>query len=163
MFDVRTATACAWLAIAVAGCGKVAPEPPAAPAVDPKAVEAATHGAYVAAINSNDVDTLMADLTEDVVYQSPNEPELVGKAAVRRWTQAYVDAYAFKWDKTSIGLTVSGDWAFERYAYKATNTDKKTGAVTTDEGKGVNVFHHDADGKWRVAIDSWNSSVSDVR
>jgi hypothetical protein len=30
-----------------------------------KSVEAAAHGAYVAAINSNDTETLLADLTDD--------------------------------------------------------------------------------------------------
>ena len=101
----------------------------------------------------------MADLTGDVVYQSPNEPDVVGKAAVRQWASDYIGAYRFHWDTTSIGFMVSGDWAFEHYAYKVTNTDKKTGAVSADDGKGVNIFHHDADGKWRVAIDSWNSNL----
>jgi hypothetical protein len=32
-----------------------------------KSVEAAAHGAYVAAINSNDTETLMTDLTDDIV------------------------------------------------------------------------------------------------
>jgi hypothetical protein len=36
----------------------------------------AAHGAYVDAINSNDTETLMADLTGDIVYQAPNEPEI---------------------------------------------------------------------------------------
>ena len=74
---------------------------------------------------------------------------------------AYVDAYRFHWEKTSIGFTVDGDWAFERYTYKVTNTDRKTGAISTDQGKGVNIFHHEPDGKWKVAIDSWNSSLPD--
>ena len=100
-----------------------------------KSVEAAAHGAYVAAINSNDTETLMADLTDDIVYQAPSEPEIVGKDAVRKWVAGYFDAYRTTWEKTSIGFTVIGDWAFERYEYKSTDVDKKTGAVTTDKGK----------------------------
>jgi ketosteroid isomerase-like protein len=38
-----------------------------------------SHGAYVAAINSNDVDTLVAGLTDDVVYQAPGGPEIISK------------------------------------------------------------------------------------
>src|ERR1700761_4482460 len=45
----------------------------------PSAAEQAAHDAYVAAINSNDLDTLAADLTDDVVFQSPGEPQIVGK------------------------------------------------------------------------------------
>ena len=49
-----------------------------AKAADSKSVEHAAHDAYVSAINSNDVDTLLADLTDDIVYQSPGEPAASG-------------------------------------------------------------------------------------
>jgi ketosteroid isomerase-like protein len=136
-------------------------QPAGAPSpVDIQAVEKAAHGGYVAAINSNDTDTLLSDLTDDIVYQAPGAPEVVGKAAVKAWVASYFSAYQTRWEKTSIGFTVSGDWAFERYTYKSTDTDRKTGAVTTDVGKGINVFRREADGKWRVAIDGWSSDKS---
>jgi ketosteroid isomerase-like protein len=91
-----------------------------------------------ASINSNDVDTLLADLTDDIVYQSPGEPEIVGKAAVRKWAVDYFAAFRTHWEKTSIKFVVNGHWAFERYRYKSTDTDKKTGAIVTDTGKGIN-------------------------
>ena len=139
------------LAVAATGCSRITAEP------DTQKIEAAAHGAYVLAINSNDTDVLMADLTEDVVYQFPGAPELVGKAAVRKWVGDYFGTYQTKWEKTSLGFTVSGDTAFERYTYKSTDTDRKTGQVTADTGKGINVFRKGQDGKWRVAIDGWSS------
>jgi len=126
---------------------------------NPKSVEIAAHGAYVSAINSNDTETLMADLTDDIVYQVPNEPEIIGKEAVRKWVAEYFGAYRTTWEKTSIAFTVIGDWAFERYIYKAKDVEKKTGAVTTDRGKGVNIFRRGKDEKWRVAIDGWSSDM----
>lgn len=123
----------------------------------PDAIEKAAHEGYVNAINSNDVDVLMADLTDDIVLQAPGAPEVIGKAAVRDWIAGYFGAFKTKWEKTSIGFTVSGDWAFERYTYKSTDTDRKTGKVTTDAGKGINIFRRGTDGKWRVAIDGWSS------
>ena len=128
-----------------------------AQAADNKSIEQAAHGAYVTAINSNDVDSLLADLTDDIVYQSPGEPEIVGKAAVRKWLADYFAATRTHWEKTSIGFVVSGAWAFERYTYKSTDTDRKTGAVTRDTGKGINIFRRGGDGRWRVAIDGWSS------
>lgn len=128
-----------------------------AAASDGKAIEDAAHGAYITAINSNNVDTLLADLTDDIVYQSPGEPEIVGKAAVKKWLAAYFGADRTHWEKTSIGFVVNGDWAFERYTYKSTDTDKKTGAVTHDTGKGINIFRRGSDRHWRVAIDGWSS------
>lgn len=122
-----------------------------------QSVEQAAHDAYVAAINSNDVGTLLADLTDDIVYQSPGEPEIVGKAAVRRWLAEYFGATRTHWEKRSVGFVVNGDWAFERYTYKSTDTDRKTGAITTDTGKGINIFRRGSDGQWRVAVDGWSS------
>ena len=152
--DLRKLGVAFMLLAATTGCaGNRAPD--ATP--DDRVIEASAHGAYVAAINSNDVDTLTADLTDDVVYQAPGSPEIVGKPAVREWIAGYFGTYRTKWEKTSLGFTVSGDWAFERYTYKSTDTDKKTGAVTEDIGKGINVFRRGADGKWRVAIDGWSS------
>ncbi|HYC08471.1 MAG TPA: nuclear transport factor 2 family protein [Steroidobacteraceae bacterium] len=75
-------------------------------ASDSKSIEQAAHDAYVAAINSNDVNTLLADLTDDIVYQSPGEPEIVGKAAVRKWLTGYFSATRTHWEKTSIGFVV---------------------------------------------------------
>jgi ketosteroid isomerase-like protein len=129
----------------------------AAKAADNQSIEQAAHGAYVTAINSNDVDTLLADLTDDVVYQSPGEAEIIGKPAVRRWLAEYFGATRTYWEKRSIAFVVNGDWAFERYTYKSTDTDRKTGAVTTDVGKGINIFRRGSDGRWRVAIDGWSS------
>jgi ketosteroid isomerase-like protein len=145
------------VALTLSACSNAKP-PPAAPAPpDIAAIEAQAHGGYVAAINSNDVETLMAVLTDDVVYQAPGAPEVVGKAAVKAWVADYFGAYNTKWEKTSIGFTVSGDWAFERYTYKSVDTDRKTGVATTDVGKGVNVYRRGGDGKWRVTIDGWSS------
>jgi ketosteroid isomerase-like protein len=124
-----------------------------------KSIETAAHGAYVAAINSNDTDTLMADMTDDIIYQAPNEPEIIGRNAVRKWVADYFDAYRTKWEKTSIGFTIIGDWAFERYTYISKDVEKKSGAVTSDHGKGINILRRGADGKWRVAIDGWSSDI----
>jgi ketosteroid isomerase-like protein len=144
---------CAGLAL-LAGCKPVDPNHGR---VDVQGIQRAAHHTYVSAINSNDPDRLIADLTDDVVFQIPGAPELVGKAAVGGWIRSYYAAYHTKWDKTPIGFTVAGRWAFERYTYTSTDTDRKTGAVTTDVGKGVNVFRLGEDSKWRVAIDGWSS------
>lgn len=149
-----TSAAILGIAILATSCSEVAPQ---AATEDVAAIEKAAHEGYVNAINSNDLDTLMETLTDDIVYQAPGAPEVVGKEAVREWLAGYIAAYNTKWEKTSIGFTVSGDWAFERYTYNSTDTDKQTGEVFTDVGKGINVFRRGDDGKWRVAIDGWSS------
>ena len=113
------------------------------------------HEAYVTAINSNNLESLLGMLTEDVVFLSAHEPVMVGKAAVRPWLEAYLKAFKTHWDKLVQEFVVSNDWAFERYSYKSTDTPLAGGAVVEDTGWGLVIYHHDADGKWRVARDAW--------
>ena len=50
---------------------------------------------------------------------------------------------------------VTGEWAFERYDYRSTDTPRAGGKPVTDTGWGLVLYHHDADGKWRVARDAF--------
>ncbi|MCA9291865.1 MAG: nuclear transport factor 2 family protein, partial [Phycisphaerales bacterium] len=86
------------------------------------------HEDYVTAINANDVDAVMAMLTDDVVFMAPHEPRLVGKAAVRPWAEGYLAAYTIHWTKTTLEFVVSGDWAFEQYAYESADVPRDGGA-----------------------------------
>jgi ketosteroid isomerase-like protein len=113
------------------------------------------HEAYVTAINSNNIDSLLGMLTEDVVFLSAHEAPMVGKAAVRPWLDGYIKAYKTHWDKPVQEFVVNGDWAFERYSYKSTDTPRDGGAIVEDTGWGLVIYHHDSDGKWRVARDAW--------
>jgi len=114
------------------------------------------HEAYVEAINSNDLGTLLDMLTDDVVFMGPNDKPVVGKDAVRPWLEGYLAAYKTHWDKTQEEFTViNDDWAFERYSYKSTDTPVEGGDPFHDTGWGFVLYHHDADGKWRVARDAW--------
>ena len=147
----------ALFALTLAACAPKAPAPPTAAEV--AAIGETAHKAYVEAINSNDTGKLMAVVTDDIVYQAPHEPEIVGRAAVRAWVDGYFGAYKAVWKKTTLDFIVAGDWAFERYAYESTDTPKAGGSAATDKGKGLNVYHRDGDGVWRVARDSWSSDL----
>ena len=67
-----------------AGCSAPAPQP-VSNAVASDAAAHQAHEAYVTAINSNNLDSLLGMLTDDVVFLSAHEPVMVGKAAVKPW------------------------------------------------------------------------------
>lgn len=142
---------CGLIVASIVGCGK------SSTAVDPAAK--AAHEAYVTAINKNDVDAFMGMVTEDIVMLGPNEKAVVGENAVRDWYAEYLKTYKTHWDKTQTEFVQSGDWAFEQYSYKEMDKPLAGGPDVTDTGKALLVFHHDADGKWRVARDAWNSDL----
>ena len=131
--------------IALGGCGT--------PAADEAAHLAHSH--YTDAINSNNLDSLMGMMTEDVVFLAAHSPPIVGKAAVRAWAAGYYDAFTTRWEKKNEEFVVAGAWAFERYSYTSTDTPKAGGEPTIDTGWGLVLYHHDADGKWRVARDAF--------
>jgi ketosteroid isomerase-like protein len=112
------------------------------------------HEAYTSAINSNNWNSLIAMLTDDVVFLCPNEPVIVGKTAVRAWSAAYLKDFRIHWEKSVSEFILAGQWAFERYAHKQNDKPKSGGAPVIDTGKGLIIYHHDSDGKWRVARDA---------
>lgn len=127
-------------------------------AADSAARDTAAHQAhanYVRAINSNNIDSLVAMLTEDVIFLAANDKPFVGKTAVRAWVDAYYEAFHTTWDKPVQEFVVSGDYAFERYSYTSTDTPVGGGAAMKDTGWGFVVYHRDADGAWRVSRDAF--------
>ena len=133
-----------------AGCSSPARQP----VVDDAGAHAA-HENYVSAINSNNLDSLLGMVTDDVVFMSANEPVMVGKSVVRPWVQGYFAAFKTHWDKPVQEFVVNGEWAYERYTYKSTDSSLTGGATAEDTGWGLVIYRHDADGKWRVARDAW--------
>lgn len=113
------------------------------------------HQAYVDAINSNDVERMLAMLTDDVVFLPPNSPVMIGKETLRPWLEGYVAAFRTHWDKPVHEFVVNGCWAFERYSYTSTDTPRDGGDAIVDTGWGLIIYRHDADGVWRVARDAW--------
>lgn len=116
--------------------------------------------AYLAGINSNNLQQFLSTITDDVVYVAPNTPVLVGKAAVGEWVKGYMEAYQTRWEKKTEEFIVRGDLAYERYSYKSVDTPRASGPaagtpVVTDSGNGINVYRRGADGTWKLARDSW--------
>ncbi|MBW8771430.1 MAG: nuclear transport factor 2 family protein [Gemmatimonadetes bacterium] len=148
------------VALFLVACANTAPPPVMSTrvAADSAARDSAAHQAhvnYVRVINSNDIDSLASMFTDDVVFLAANDKPIVGKAAVRAWADGYYKAFHTKWDKPQREFVVSGDYAFERYDYTSTDTPKAGGKPIVDTGWGFVVYHHDADGTWRVARDAF--------
>lgn len=154
---MRTLASCLTVVV-LAACGPSdAKSNAGAAAVDSTAHLA--HEAYTTAINSNNLDSLAGMFTEDVVFLAAHSAPIVGKAAVRAWAEGYLQAFTTHWDKTAQEFVVAGDWAFERYSYKSTDTPKAGGADVIDTGWGLVIYHRDTDGKWRVARDAFSTEA----
>ena len=127
---------------------------------DTESAAHAAHAAYVNAINSNDVDALLATVTDDVVYLPPNSPAIVGSRDVGEWVAEYFSEFHSKWVKTSVEFVVRDDLAYEWYAYHSTDSPRDgAGEVVTDTGNGLNIYRRGDDGVWRVWRDMWTTEA----
>ena len=151
-----TFMALAVVVLVSAACGTGARGDREDPAATLAAVQRA-HEAYVAAINSNRLDRWLATLDDGVEYLVPNRAAVLGRDAVGQWASGYLQEVTIRWTKTVRSFTVSGDWAFGRYAYTASDSviirDPETegGGTANDSGWGLVVYHRGTDGAWRVA------------
>jgi ketosteroid isomerase-like protein len=48
---------------------------------------------------------------------------------------------------------------FTNGLYRSTDTPQGGGTPVEDTGKGLSIFHQNADGQWRVARDAWSSDL----
>jgi uncharacterized protein (TIGR02246 family) len=112
----------------------------------------------IALFSAGNADSVLSVLTDDVVMMPPNEPAMVGKAAVRAWVESMYKQFRVQGTYTSASdLTVVGDWAFERMTFTLTMTPAAGGAAMQDVGKGFHVYRRQPDGSWKIHQDIWNS------
>jgi ketosteroid isomerase-like protein len=147
-------------AICTVGCAEAptASAPAGAPELR-TSVEAST-AAFHQALRTNDVETFMSYVADDVVLMPPGEAPVRGKAEVRRWYETFLSQYR----TSSLLLTdkevfVGGDWAAERGAYEWGLTPTAGGAPVVDRGSYLQIWARQPQGEWRFAREIYNSSV----
>ena len=128
-----------------------------AASADGKAVVTAAHDAYVNATSSYDLGAPMIELTDELRYRSPGEAQIAGKAAGPAWDTAYFGSTHTRWQKTPIGFMINGAGVVDRYRHRSTDTDRLTGTLTRDIGKGLALFHRGGAGRWPGAVNGWSS------
>lgn len=111
----------------------------------------------VAIINTGEVD--ISYLATDAVLMPPNEPAISGSTAIGEWIAAFLSQFTASVNYTSSDITISGDWAIERYAGKLTMTPVGGGDSMEEVLKGIHVYRRGDDGSWKMVYDVWNSDL----
>jgi ketosteroid isomerase-like protein len=114
----------------------------------------------LAALRSDNPDSLVALLADDVVIMPPNEPVLKGKAAVRTWYEKLVGQMR----TSSLSITgrevmIGGDYATEVAGFEWTLVPVAGGKPLVDRGSYMQVWQRQPDGRWLFSREVWNSSV----
>lgn len=116
--------------------------------------------ALTTAIVEDDVEGIMAHLTDDHVTMPPGGPMLPNNDALRQWHQARVDDYRYSADFVTEDIQVRGDLAIERWSGTSTLSARDGSAEIEDDVKGVWIWERQADGSWKLLWSIWNSNLS---
>ena len=113
----------------------------------------ALYDRWFAAMESGDVDGLLALVTDDIVIKVPGAPEIVGKAAVEQTLRQFHAGRSERVEFEVVEVGVDGDLAFARIHERATIREKGGEPIGTFEGTHLTILRRGADGRWRVARD----------
>ena len=115
---------------------------------------------WSAAAGSKDLEKTISFYSEDAIVLPTNAPAATTKDAIRNtWRDLLASpGLAISWKTTKVEVAKSGDIAYTTGTYELAMNDA-SGKPINDRGKYVEVWKKQADGKWKVAIDIWNSDL----
>jgi uncharacterized protein (TIGR02246 family) len=150
------------MAVFLIGCGTAqtpAPAPPADTRVQDEAAIRASAQDWGRAIESKNLDQTVAFYADDAWVYPQNAP--VAKTAEQRravWAAFFATPGAadMEGEIGRVEVARSGDLAVEFGTFAMTMNDKKGKPVTENE-KYVVTWKKEADGKWKVIADIWNT------
>lgn len=157
---MRVATVvCITLLTAAAGCSeKTSTAKPPDTAALRAGVDSAADRLLVA-LRTNNSDSLVALLSDEIVIMPPGEPVLKGKDAVRTWFNQFLSQMkTTKLDITSREVLIDGEFATEIAGFVWT-LQPVSGTTIVDSGSYIQVWRHMPDGRWLFHREIWNSSA----
>lgn len=113
---------------------------------------------FAAAYNSHDAAGVAAIYTEDATTLPPYRKMVQGRAAIHKANQDEFDSGLKDLQLSTVSLEVHGDFAYEigKYTITLPPQDNK---VMKDTGKYLAIWKKQADGSWKIYMDTWNSSL----
>src|SRR6266849_10430730 len=133
-----------------------------APAADTKIEQALRDldAQWSAAAGAKDLEKTVSYYSKDAVVLPPNASAATTKDAIRKIWQDLLASpgLVISWKATKVEVARSGDIGFVSGTYELTMNDA-SGKPVPDHGKYVEVWEKQADGKWKVVADIWNSDL----
>jgi uncharacterized protein (TIGR02246 family) len=142
------------LSLCIAACAPSAQSPDA----DAEAAIAEFNRLYLAAINEGDIDALAALTTDNhMMIASGGEPLAGREALVEAMTGAFRN-FDFEESWTPAETVVSGDLAYQRGTFVVVATPKTGGDPSRTTGNFMRIYRRQADGRWLMVRDMFNSA-----
>jgi uncharacterized protein (TIGR02246 family) len=140
------------LAVTIAGCAQ---DGESTDEADAAAIRDASQ-AMETAILAGDPAAVTSLFTADGAMYPPNEPAVMGSAAIQAWGEGMFSAISVTEANVTVDeVRVSGDWAMSQGHFAMTVAAGET--AMTDTTKYMMLWARQPDGTWRITHDLWNS------
>lgn len=145
------------LAIVLAAC---APRPLNLEAERAALMQTSRDWAQAAA--NGDLDRVVGYWADDAMVLPPDQPAVVGKAAIREYVAKSMEIPGFSvtWEPEQAIVAANGEMGYLIERNRFTFADS-TGTVRTQFGKVITVWRKDATGAWKCVIDTWNNNPTE--
>jgi len=116
---------------------------------------------WSAAASRKDVAATVAFYADDAVLLAPNAPMITDENAIRQaWaTLLGPNTTSISWKATKTEVAKSGELGYIYGTYEDSAQDPKGGPPVRDQGKTVEIWRKQADGKWKCIVDSYSSDL----
>jgi len=106
------------------------------------------------------IDAFVSYYAEDASVFPPNMPVATGHAAIKSGLGPLMatPGFSLSFQSNKVEVARSGDIAYSSGTYSLSMNDPK-GNPMTDKGKFVTAFRKNAEGKWKVAADIFNTDM----
>jgi uncharacterized protein (TIGR02246 family) len=109
---------------------------------------------------TNDVDAIVAYYSDDASLLPSDAPIVTGKQAIRAaWAAMLAPGVSLSWTADKVEAARSSDLAYMTGNYTMSTKQSLSKAPVTEQGKYVEVWKKQADGKWKVVADIFNSDA----
>ena len=124
-----------------------------------QAIEAADT-ALQKAVADKDLERIVSFYAEDAVLLPTAEPIVFGRSAIRQEWQHILSIPNFQSQsaRTKVDVSSAGDMAYTMGTYLATMLGED-GKPATEPGKWLSVWRRQADGSWRIVVDTYNTDI----
>ena len=129
------------------------------PGTELEAVKAAD-AALQAAIVAKDLDKIMVHYADNVTLMPTAEPLISGKAAVTEEWEHVLAIPGFDSRSVTTGAKVSAanDLAYTMGSYRTAMVGED-GKQVVEPGKWLTIWKKQADGNWRIVVETYNTDV----
>lgn len=135
-------------------------QPPADQSASAVRAVRAADSAWAQAFARKDLEGYLAFVDSTASIQQPNAPTVTGTAAIRALIEGFyaLPNLSGTWQPTRVEAARSGELAYSSGTYQLSYNDP-SGKPVTERGKYIEIWRRQADGSWKMVLESFNSDT----